>query len=149
MCLPKEIKMDSLYSKIRKLRIAQGLSQDDLAKMTGYTSRSSITKIEAGEVDLPQSKIEAFARALNTTPQYLLGFEDDVNVNEIHMNYVGDHKKNLEYFEDKPELLQLYKRITEDDKTRLIIDAVDKLEPEDIEMVLSIINRIGKSKESE
>lgn len=65
------------YKRIRDLRIAAGLSQDELAKKTGYNDRSSIAKIEAGKVDLTQSKLVAFANALNTTPGYLMGWEPD------------------------------------------------------------------------
>ena len=65
------------YKRIRELRIAAGLSQDELAKKTGYNDRSSIAKIEAGKVDLTQSKLVAFANALNTTPGYLMGWEPD------------------------------------------------------------------------
>lgn len=43
----------------------------------GYKSRSSINKIETGENDIPQSKIVAFARALNTSPSYLMGWEEE------------------------------------------------------------------------
>jgi len=53
--------MIDLYRNIKQLREDKGLSQDELAKKTGYTSRSSIAKIEKGEVDLPRSKIIAFA----------------------------------------------------------------------------------------
>ena len=56
--------MLKLYSNIKRLREEKGLSQDALAKLTGYTDRSSITKIEKGLVDLQQSKIELFAKAL-------------------------------------------------------------------------------------
>ena len=65
------------YKRIRELRISAGLSQDELAKKTGYNDRSSIAKIEAGKVDLTQSKLVAFADALNTTPGYLIGWEPD------------------------------------------------------------------------
>ncbi len=68
--------METIYKKIKRLRREIGLSQEDLAEKTGYTSRSSIAKIEAGEVDLPQSKIQLFAEALKTTPQFLLGLEE-------------------------------------------------------------------------
>lgn len=68
--------METIYKKIKRLRSEKGLSQGDLADLTGYTSRSSIAKIEAGEVDLPQSKIQLFAKALGTTPMYLLGLEE-------------------------------------------------------------------------
>ena len=69
-----------MYERIKKLRIKLGMSQDELAEKVGYTNRSSIGKVEAGAVDLSQSKILAFAKALNTTPQYLMGFEDDQNM---------------------------------------------------------------------
>ena len=65
------------YKRFRELRISAGLSQDELAKKTGYNDRSSIAKIEAGKVDLTQSKLVAFADALNTTPGYLMGWEPD------------------------------------------------------------------------
>lgn len=64
--------MLDVYKRIRELRVAAGLSQEELAKRTGYTDRSSIAKIEAGKVDLTQSKIVAFAKALDTTTSYLM-----------------------------------------------------------------------------
>ena len=39
--------------QIRNLRIKKGLSQQILAELVGYTSRSSIAKIESGEIDYP------------------------------------------------------------------------------------------------
>ena len=65
--------METIYENIKMLRESKGLSQDALAELTGYTSRSSIAKIEKGLVDLPQSKIIAFAKALGVTPIELMG----------------------------------------------------------------------------
>ena len=67
--------MLDVYRKIKSLRLELGMSQGELAKKTGYNDRSSIAKIEAGKVDLTQSKIVAFAKALNTTPGYLMGWK--------------------------------------------------------------------------
>ncbi len=47
------------------------LSQQELANSVGYKSRSTIAKIEAGENDVPDAKIPRFARALDTTVDYL------------------------------------------------------------------------------
>ena len=58
--------------RLKSLRTSQGLTQEELARKTGYTSRSSINKIELGLVDLPQSKIAIIAEALGVTPTYLL-----------------------------------------------------------------------------
>lgn len=69
--------MLQLYKNIKKLREEYGWSQEDLARKIGYTSRTSIAKIEAGKIDLPQSKIKAFADALHTTPSYLMGWTDE------------------------------------------------------------------------
>ena len=67
--------MLALYKNIKRLRESKGMSQDALAKLTGYTDRSSITKIEKGQVDLQQSKIELFAQALGTTSRELVGWD--------------------------------------------------------------------------
>lgn len=71
--------MMNLYKNIKRLREEKGMSQDTLAKLTGYTDRSSITKIEKGQVDLQQSKIELFAKALGTTTRELVGWDDEVS----------------------------------------------------------------------
>lgn len=64
--------MNGVYDKIRQLRIANGLTQEELALAVGYTDRSSVAKIELDKVDLPLSKVAAIAQALHTPPQELL-----------------------------------------------------------------------------
>ena len=71
--------MEQLYENIRKLRTEKGISQDELARLTGYKDRSSITKIESGKVDLAQSKIMLFAKVLGTTPADLMGLTTTSN----------------------------------------------------------------------
>ena len=61
---------------IKKRREQLGVSQEQLANILGYKSRSSINKIELNHTDLPQSKIVALAKALSVTPAYLMGWED-------------------------------------------------------------------------
>ena len=88
--------MLELYENIRKYRKELGMSQAELAKRTGYTDRSSIAKIEKGDVDLPQSKIMVFAKALGVAPGELMG---DVNpdakvrklgTNGLTMRFLGE-----------------------------------------------------------
>lgn len=64
------------HENIKALREKLGMSQIDLALRVGYKDRSSIAKIESGLVDLSQSKIAAFAKALNVTPAQLMGIDD-------------------------------------------------------------------------
>lgn len=61
---------------IKKRREELSMSQEELAILVGYKSRSSINKIEVDGRGLPQSKIVAIAKALETTPAYLMGWED-------------------------------------------------------------------------
>ena len=67
--------MSDLSTRVRLRREQLGLSQQELARRMGYRSRSSITKLEKGINDLPQSKVEELAQALETTPAALLGLD--------------------------------------------------------------------------
>ena len=67
--------MLTIYERIRARRIELGLTVEELAKKMGYKDKSSISKIENGKADIPQSKVIAFARALNTTTAYLMGID--------------------------------------------------------------------------
>ena len=66
--------MLELYENIRKFRIEKELSQEELAKRVGYTGKSMVARIEAGQVDLAYSKILAFANALGVKPAVLMGW---------------------------------------------------------------------------
>lgn len=67
----------NLGHRIKKRREELNISQEALAKRLGYKSRSSINKIELGLNDVTQSRIVAIAKALDTTPAYLMGWEDE------------------------------------------------------------------------
>ena len=67
--------MSELSARLRLRREELGLSQEQLAQRMGYRSKSSITKLEKGINDIPQSKLEELAAALETTPAYLLGLD--------------------------------------------------------------------------
>lgn len=69
----------SVGLRIRELRYRNNMTQEELALKVGYTSRSSINKIEKGMVDLPQSKIAEIADALGTTPGYLMGWDESAS----------------------------------------------------------------------
>jgi transcriptional regulator with XRE-family HTH domain len=99
--------MLELYRNIKKYRMANHMSQQELARLTGYTDRSSIAKIERGLVDLPQSKIVLFANALHVEPGDLMGevvgdymSNDDILMESIKMlNYAG-RDRVLQYVSD-------------------------------------------------
>lgn len=97
--------MLQLYKNIKMLREEKGLSQDELAKLCGYTSRSSIAKIEKGEVDLQNSKILLFANALGTTPGKLMGLTD---FDSKEPTTIAAHFNGEEYTEDELEDIRAY-----------------------------------------
>ena len=79
----------TLYTNIRKRRKELNLTQDELAALTGYSGKSMIAKIESGKVDIPQSKIVEFAKALKTTPAKLMGWESDVDSDAVKPKLKG------------------------------------------------------------
>jgi repressor LexA len=68
--------MPNLGNRIKERRIVLGYSQDTLASLTGFKTRSSIAKIESEKNDIPSKKLYDFAKALNCTVSDLLKQED-------------------------------------------------------------------------
>lgn len=69
--------MSTIGRNISRMRKNLGMTQEDLAKMMGYKSKSTINKIELGINDIPQSKIVRFAEVLGTTPAELMGWNEE------------------------------------------------------------------------
>ena len=68
---------------IRTLREKQGMSQEALASLLGYRDRSSIAKIEAGKVNLAQSKLTALCDIFKVEIHDLLGLQPMPRFREI------------------------------------------------------------------
>lgn len=75
--------MLKIYQNIKELRIANNWTQEELAKKMGYTDRSTIAKIEAGKVDITQTKIIEFANVFGVEAGDLLGWGDDMYVTTL------------------------------------------------------------------
>lgn len=69
--------MSTVYERIRQRRLELDMTAEELAHKMSYKDKSSISKIENGKADIPQSKVAAFASALKTTSAYLMGWTDD------------------------------------------------------------------------
>lgn len=111
--------MLQIYSNIKTRRKQLGYTQTELAKKLGYADKSMIAKIEKGQVDLSQSKIMAFAKALETTASALMGDDGIVTDNEILEVKVTPHEK---------EHLAIYRDL--DDKGQHTVDTVTQMEYE-------------------
>ena len=62
----------SVGSNIKKRRFELRMSQQELADAMGYSTRSTIAKIESGENDVSQKKLQKFADALDITVEALI-----------------------------------------------------------------------------
>lgn len=63
----------TIGQKIKHYRELKGMSQEELAIACGYKGRSSISRIEKDEGDIPQSKIKQIADVLEVSPGALIG----------------------------------------------------------------------------
>ena len=70
--------------KLRKLRLAMNLSQEELAFKTGV-HRTYLGSIERGERNLSLKNIAAIAKALNITLAQLFSFDDQKS--EADLNF--------------------------------------------------------------
>jgi len=50
--------MNNFGDKIKKVRLEHGMSQEEFARELGYTSKSTVNKIEKGVNDMSQDKLE-------------------------------------------------------------------------------------------
>ena len=62
----------SVGTNIRKRRFELRMSQQELADAMGYKTRSTIAKIESGENDVSQKKLQRFAQVLKTSVEELI-----------------------------------------------------------------------------
>lgn len=70
----------TIGDRIKSRREQLHMSQEELAVKIGYKSRSSVNKIELNQYNLKQSKIKLIADALETTPSYIMGWEENDSV---------------------------------------------------------------------
>lgn len=124
--------------RLKALRETHNLTQTELANKLGVR-QTTISNWEKG-IREPETigeviKISSF---FNVELSSLV--QSDEN------NIYGNHKDNLDYFSDKPELLDLYQQIYESQTLQLLFDSAKDLTPQDLEMVLTIIKGIRKER---
>lgn len=89
--------------RIHELRISAGLTMEELAAKLN-TTKQTIGKYEKGIVtNIPSDKIELMADILNTTPDYILGW----NVKENNSTIAGAALKMM----NNPELTSVIEKV--------------------------------------
>lgn len=97
--------MSEIGKRIRNKREQMKMTQEELASLLGYRSKTTIAKIENGTNDIVQSKVIEFSKALNTTTAYLMGWEDSKeSLNDILQNRIEELGVTLEQVAEKADV---------------------------------------------
>ena len=109
----------NIGEKIKLRRKELRWSQRDLAERMGY-NHSTITRIETGKIDIPQSRIVQFADVLRTDISYLMDWDEPSEKPDQEDELSENVKKLVDFAksvpEDKVELvLKLMRTIVEAD----------------------------------
>jgi len=125
--------MLTLYKNIKKLRLANGWTQTELAKKAGYSDRSMISRIESGAVDISQSQIMKFAEIFGVNAGDLMGTD----------GCIEDEQKNATpvYYTD-PEAAKIAQKIFDDSDLRALFDASEGVRAEDLQMAADLLRRL-------
>lgn len=67
----------TIGARIKARRQELKLTQRDLAARMGYKDHTTINRIESGKTDPPQSRVAQFAKVLDVTPGYLMGWDKE------------------------------------------------------------------------
>lgn len=65
--------------RIKQKRLELGLTQMELAQRMGYTSKAAICKVEKGDDNITTDRVKKFAKALDVTEAYLMGWSEIPN----------------------------------------------------------------------
>ena len=112
--MEKEEAKKIIGGRIKEYRKAAGLTQKELAEKVGYTSNSTINKIELGKNDVPIEKIKTIAAVLNVDPALILGLGDDKKMGITVEDQIRD-----QYGDGVLALFELITRLDPEDRAEL------------------------------
>lgn len=96
-----------MAKRIKELRTAKGLTLEQVADVVGV-GKSTVRKWETGMIaNMKRDKIASLAKALGTTPAYLMGWKEEPETKK-------DSPTELQLSEGEKVLLDLFNRVPED-----------------------------------
>lgn len=120
----------TIGERIKARREALGLSQEQLAKKVGYTSGSSINKIEQGKQGLTRAKLKEVADALQTTPSYIMGWS------QITPNAAEAWLSTREEWEERKAIID---QLNNDDDRRMLAYWAATADIEKVKAIITLI----------
>ena len=119
--------------RIKERRKSLGMNMDDMAEATGI-SRATLYRYESGDIKkFSTESLYPVARALKTTPQYLMGWTDDPQ------ETFGDEKSQQQKYYDDPEAAEMLQDIFDNSYIHALFMAVKGSKPEDVRMVTEML----------
>ncbi len=113
--------IDLIIKRIKERRLELGLSYQDIADATGL-SKSTIQRYETGNIrKLPINQIEDIARALHTSPGYLMGWEETPG-----------------YYTDEETVL-LAEELKNNPQYKVMFDSTRDLDPKSVKEIIEFI----------
>lgn len=99
---------ENMSTRIKELRKAKGLTLEQVAEVVGV-GKSTVRKWETGLIaNMRRDKIADLAKALGTTPAYLMGWKEEGIEKE------KDPPSEPQLTEGEQLMLELFRRIPED-----------------------------------
>lgn len=77
----------SVGKTIKKYRELHNITQKELTKACGYSSKSSISNMENDKTDIPQRNILTLCEQLDITPNELFGYRSCLD-NDHHLDFL-------------------------------------------------------------
>lgn len=137
----------TIGQRIKRRREELQMSQEELANKIGYKSRSSINKIELDLYNLKQSKIKTIADALNTTPSYIMGWDEldeSVNLQQIQSEIKIAELIEQRYGIETVHLFSEWLTIAEDERQEIseLLSKYSKLDDLDRAAIMGAIGKM-------
>lgn len=133
--------MNVLGERIRQRREELGMTQTELAERMGYKSRSSINKIENGTNDIVQSKVEKFAKVLDTSIGFLMGWD---KMPVVHVAEVKAEKNESDTYYINDDAREYAEFLRANPEYKVLFDASRKVKKEDIDLVRQLIDKMSE-----
>jgi DNA-binding helix-turn-helix protein len=116
--------------RIKQRRLELGYTADALAKMLNK-NRATIYRYENGDIEnMPIDVLEPLAKALNTTPAYLMGWTDSQQSIE---------PRTTEGYYDDPEAAEFAEYLRTRPGARMLFSAAKDISKEDMEKAVEYI----------
>lgn len=95
-----------LSRKIKELRLAKGMTLEQVATIVGV-GKSTVRKWETGMIaNMRRDKIALLAKALSTTPAYLMGWDEEEEEFPLELTLTEGERTILELLRRLPESKQ-------------------------------------------